>query len=155
MVLAAAAVVFLVGFLVGHQRALDPVPERESVRNPLTSVNSQIADRLAQPDAITLQKITTAVARIGVNDGQIVALVGIQNESQTELLPVIESPTLAAQYVALPQPKVPSEYSHELAKAGWRLNCYRQFLSLNMPNGENQIRPFDMFNYRFVGRSTF
>ena len=154
---AAVAVIFLFGFMAGLNRDGRIEVENDSPQQrAVVSSEHPMAGEFAQPDAETLRSISNAVARIGVDDSEIVALVGIRSEHQkTELLPVIASPTLERQYVSVPKPQLSSQYTQQLARAGWKLNCVRQFLSMDRPDGKNEVRPFDMFNYRFVGKSTF
>jgi hypothetical protein len=101
-------------------------------------------------------QVTQAVNRVSVADGRVVAVVGVEREdSKTEFLPVIHSQSLAQQVLSLPRPQIPRDFLDEVHRAGWTFESARQFLSLQLPDGQNQLMPVDTLNYRYVGHPTF
>ena len=101
-------------------------------------------------------QVSNAISRLSVPDSRVVALVGVEREnSAPEILPIIQSKTLAQQVLTLPKPQVPQTYLDQVHRAGWQFDSSRQFLSLHLPNGQNQVLPVDTLNYRFVGNEVF
>ena len=150
----ATALVFAFGFWIGN--ADQPMQQAITYSaGPGRLIENEISMQIAGRDPQTLIRVNNAVNRLGVSDSQLIAVIGIQGESKTEFVPVIQSATLERQLSTVPTPRLPQQYTKQLHQAGWQLNLARQFLSFHLPNGQNEVMPIDLLNYRYVGQQTF
>jgi hypothetical protein len=118
-------------------------------------VNSEPGLATANDPDVWLQ-VRSVVNQLSVADGRVVALVDITSPgNSSQIVPIIQSPTLAQQIAELPKPDLPPAYVEEVQRAGWRFHTSHQFLSFHYPDGRNQVLPVATHNYRYVGREVF
>ena len=146
-----AGICFTAGFLFPSPNAPGisrEMQEPETVDDP----NQQLRDRLANGDPNTVLAVSRAVQQINVADRELVALVAIQHNQQELLLPIIESDLLSQRFVEMPAPAMPDSWSTQFTKSGWDLKPHREFLSLHLPDGTNEVLPVNLMNCRYVGK---
>lgn len=148
-----AGLCFVVGYLLPP---LNKPAESHIVldSNDTSIANQKFKDRLTKDDPSAILAVSQALQRINVSDRKLVALVAIHHQDQELLLPVIESKLLSQRFLKMPGPSLPNNWSTQFSKAGWDLKPYREFLSLHLPDGTNEVLPVNLINCRFVGKPT-
>jgi len=116
--------------------------------------HQKFRDQLNTNDPEVLLAINNAVHQINVIDRELIALVSVRNNNQDLLLPVIRSEILSRQFADMPGPSLSNIWSSQFTEAGWELKPHREFLSLHLPNGTNQVLPVNLTNCRYVGKPT-
>ncbi len=148
-----AGVCFLTGYLVSNSdhSSKDGTIANSEVQ-PSFYPNQNLRDQLASSDPQMVLAVNQAVHRINVKDRELIALVSVRNNNQDLLLPVIRSKTLSRRFAESPGPSMSKNWATQLTKAGWDLKPHREFLSLHLPDGTNQVLPVNLMNCRYVGK---
>ena len=148
----AACLLVAIGISVGRSWTGPTIAE---VRRGVEPAMHPLAEKIRANDPSVIREITMAVNSIGVEDSELIALVGMEQNNRTLVYPVIQSVELQNQIINLAPPELPRVIAKKMQAIGWQVDLRKHFVSFNHPNGKRQTVPIGMLNYQYVGRETY
>ena len=86
---------------------------------------------------------------------QIVAMLRTRSDDGDRFLPIVASSSLEEKLELFPLPRLSIDVTTRLKREGWQVDAYRQLVSMKLPDGKYSLTPLDLFNCRFVGKTTY